>query len=113
MIKIKTIKLILIILLSIWMVIIVGLFSSLFYEHTFLVKLILGILSAIFLFLFLFYLKNTWFVYHSESEKLYRLNKDLEIALHEIEKAQIQTNAKEILLNKFIEQAKANKDNSC
>lgn len=95
-------------LFFIWGTITMGLCFNLLFVTSFFIKLVLAILSFAFLALFLFYLRKLFFVYNHESEKLKKLNTELEKALNRIEEAQAENHKKEILLNVFLEKRHEN-----
>lgn len=88
----------------IWGIITFCLVLSLFFDLHFFIKLILTILSFVFLILLLFYFRRLWSVCTREGKELNRLNNELEKALEQTARQQVENKQKEILLNAFLKE---------
>jgi len=91
-------------LLIIWGLVTIGLLVCLFVELSFWQKLALFALSLVFFMLFSFYNGRLWLAFQSESQRMSRLNNELEAAIIATENIQKKKQAKEALLSRFLEE---------
>ena len=107
--KLKTTKIIAILLFLVLGIILVLLFINLFVEYQLFVKIILSFLSIFFLVLFSVYLKNMWFILERESKEFSDMKDQFSKALDVVEKQVVENEHKKSALEKILDNARNGK----